>query len=311
MESNENTSEDVKVEDDITDFWKRSHYELLKRDKIDQIKEAAKAIRAKNEAEGITYDEEKVAAIAAQIDETFFKEKTSQTFKTVKAFHALLEMVRADTHNKSQSLGLELLEIFKTHYLPTVKDYSPVTKARWRKENAKAGQPDTKEVKADEAEEKAKRENRAKRILEKKTVAFLLEKAVDAHFKQLDDAEKKLPIDKQTHNIIKSARQILATIDEEDKKAVKVLDELYDEVKTKNDKDIIKNEINKFFDRKGAENLHTNEDFIKALGTLIKHAPSNVSEDDLDSFTALMKAASLDDDFEFIVHNDDDEEDED
>ena len=323
MESNEDKKETGHSQ---TDFWKRSNHELLDGDKLHQIKEAAKLIRANKEED--SYDKAKVAALVEQMSGMFASTTNTDSRKIGEAFSVLYNLVETNiimttTPNDRfganyNNLGLELLNMFKKHYLPTIKDYSPVTKARWRKEDAEAGAAE-KKVKLNDTEEKAKKERKAKKVLERETIKFLMKNAVDAHFKEIDQAEKELPIDDETKNIIETARQILQKIEEEnepsrwhcsksseEKAKSEAQESLFDKIASKpfhaSDRKSILSTYEEMCGKPAPDS------FVNTLDALIKYAPPLApSKDDKEAFIDLLKAAEADDDFKLIVHNEDED----
>jgi len=328
MESNEDKKE---TKNNITDFWKRSNHELLDGDKLHQIKEAAKLIRENSKED--SYDKAKVAALLEQMEGMFASTRDSDSRKIKEAFSVLYNLVKTNIiTNKTpddycrlgmnNNIGLELLNMFEKHYLPTVKDYSPVTKAKWRKEEAEAENEErAKKAKSILDQDKTKK---AKNILERKTVEFLLKHAVDAHFKEIDRAEKELPIDDETKTIIETARQILQKINEEheiccnqkNEKAEAVLNRLEAEVK----KELKEKRFNEFLNRTGIDpSLEQAEKKAKSeaqeslfdkiaskdLRAIVK--PPWIGRLDKEAFTDLLKAAEADDDFKVIVHEEDED----
>ena len=327
MESNKDKKEE---KSNITDFWKRSNHELLDGDKLNQIKESAKAIR---ENQDDSYDKAKVAALVEQMNGMFVSTTATDSHKINKAFYVLYNLVKTNiimtkTPNDVMSganynnFGLELLDMFKKHYLPTVKDYSPVTKTKWRKEEAEVDNKErAKKAKSILDQDKTRK---AKNVLERKSVEFLLKHAVDAHFKEIDRAEKELPIDDETKTIIETARQILQKINEEheiccnqkNEKAEAVLNRLEAEVK----KELKEKRFNEFLNRTGIDpSLEQAEKKAKSeaqeslfdkiaskdLRAIVK--PPWIGRLDKEAFTDLLKAAEADDDFKVIVHEEDED----
>jgi len=330
MESNENK----------INFLERSSCGINK-EKIVAIKEALKHIKERT-SEDNAYDKEKIKALANQMDEQLFKPKDLSSSKIKEAFRVLYELVKTDAfvnekrnndyNNNNHHLGLELLNTFKNCYLPTIKDYSPVTKPSWHKEDNAA-------LETKDEQNKKKEKNRRIKLAEKhiksQTVSFLISKAVDAHFKEIDRAEKELPIDDETKTIIETARQILQKIDEENEPSNNDKEKRFNEFLNRAgiapsleqaEKKAKSEAQESLFDKIASNPFHASDrksilsmyeqmhggpapdSFVNALDVLIKHAPPLApSKNYKKDFTDLLKAAEADEGFKIIFHKKDED----